>query len=59
MNSEVANLQSMIESQKRQQVQKAGFTEEEIKSYLLQKLAEFRDEYRQEKLVDFTIYDSK
>ena len=50
MNSEVANLQSMIENQKKQQAQNAGFTEEEIKSYLLQKLAEFRDEYRQERL---------
>ena len=50
LDSEVANLQSMIESQKKQQVQRAGFTEEEIKSYLLQKLAEFHNEYRQEKL---------
>ena len=33
MNSEVANLQSMIENQKRRQVQNAGFTEEEIESY--------------------------
>ncbi len=50
LNSDVANLQSMIDSQRKQQVQKAGFTEEEIKSYLLQKLAEFRNEYQQEKL---------
>ena len=48
--SEVESLQSMIESQKRQQVQSAGFTEEEIKSYLLQKLAEFRNEYQHERL---------
>ena len=48
--SEVASLQSMIESQKKQQIQTAGFTEEEIKSYLLQKLAEYRNEYQQERL---------
>ncbi len=40
----------MIESQKEQQVQSAGFTEEEIKSYLLQKLAEYRNEYQHERL---------
>ena len=38
LQSEVANLQSIIQSQKNQQVQKEGFTEEKIKSHLLRKV---------------------
>ena len=50
LNSEISNLQSAIESQRRQQVMRSGFTEEEVKSYLLKKLSEMRNEYHQEKL---------
>lgn len=37
-NSEVANLQSVIQNQRDLQVQRSGFTEEEIRSYLVRKL---------------------
>ena len=49
LNSEIANLHSVIESQRNQQIMRSGFTEE-IKSYLLKKLSEYRNEYQQERL---------
>lgn len=49
-NSEVANLQSAIQNQRELQVQKSGFTEEEIKSFLVRKLAMYCAEFQQESM---------
>ncbi len=59
MNSEIANLHSIIESQKKQQMMKSGFTEDEIMTYLLKKLSEFRNEYHQEQLTLQSIAQSE
>ena len=53
-NSEIASLQSTIQNQKDLQVQRSGFTEEEIRSYLtaylIRKISAYQDEFRQESM---------
>lgn len=49
--SEISNMQSTIHQQSELQVQQSGFTEDEIRMYIIKKISKFEDESRHEKMM--------
>ena len=47
-NSEISNLQATIQNQSKLQLQHSGFTEDEIRTYIIKKISLAEDEYKQE-----------
>ena len=50
-NSEISNLQAMIQSQNQLQLQRSGLTENEIRTYIIKKISQAEDEHKQESMM--------
>ena len=49
-NSELSNLQNIVREQKELQIQKSGFTEDEVRSYIINKISQYKDEMNLESM---------
>ena len=50
-HSEISNLQAPVKSQNELQLQRTGFTEDEIRAYIMEKVTQAEDEHNQENMM--------
>ena len=58
-HSEISNLQAMVKSQNELQLQHTGFTEDEIRAYIMKKITQAENEYNQESMMLKTMIQSE
>ena len=58
-HSEISNLQAMVQSQNELQLQRTGFTEDEIRAYIIRKITQAEDEHKQESMMLIAMIQSE